>query len=108
MQFPIISFFHFYFHFSAGKIELFTKHDHTQYRLLATVDDPAPVTDLNYISLASNNDTPIQLYYNCKLTPSYIDTQLATKYTAVGHPLLLDDPPFVTHVDKRNCKFKCV
>lgn len=90
----------------AGKIELFTKHDHTQYKLLASVDDPnfASIGNLNSISLSSVNNTPIDLYYDCKVKPASIDTQLAVKYMAIGHPLLLEDPPFATHVDKRNCK----
>lgn len=90
----------------AGKIELFTKHDHTQYKLLASVDDPnfASIGNLNYISLSTVNNTPIELFYDCKMAPAFIDTQSAVKYMAIGHPLLLEDPPFGTHVDKQNCK----
>lgn len=90
----------------AGKFELFTKHDHTQYKLLASAEDPnyKPSIDLKYISLASFNNTPIQLFYDCNLTSAYIDTQIATKYASAGNPLLLADPPFTTFVDKRNCK----
>lgn len=92
----------------AGKIELFSKHDHTQYKLLASVDDPEydpAVNPLHYISFASFNNTPMDFYYDCSMTPTYIDTQLATRYAAIGHPLLLDDPTFQSPVDKRNCKF---
>lgn len=90
----------------AGKMELFTKHDHTQYKLLASVDDPnfESSGNLNFISLSSVNNTPIELFYDCNMTPTFIDTQLAIKYMAIGHPLLLEDPPFATHVDKRNCR----
>lgn len=90
----------------AGKIELFTKHDHTQYKLLASVDDPnfASIGNLTFISLSSINNAPIGLFYDCKVTPAFIDTQLAVKYMAIGHPLLLEDPPFSTHADKQNCK----
>ncbi|XP_055311129.1 uncharacterized protein LOC129573947 [Sitodiplosis mosellana] len=89
----------------SGKIELFSKHDHTQYKLLASVDDHSydlSVNPLQYISFASFNSTPMDFYYDCSMAPTYIDTQLATKYAAVGHPLLLEDPTFQTPVDKRN------
>lgn len=90
----------------AGKIELFSKHDHTQYKLLANVDDHSynsAVNPIQYISFASFNNTPMDFYYDCSTTPTYIDTQLAIRYAAVGHPLLLEDPTFQSPVDKRNC-----
>lgn len=91
---------------SDGKIEIYSKHDHTQYKLLALVDDSKYSSDfpLKYIGLTSSNSTPIQLFYDCSSTPAHIDTQLATKYALVGHPLLLQDPVFSAPVDKRNCK----
>lgn len=46
----------------------------------------------------------MNFYYDCSMTPTYIDTQMATRYAAIGHPLLLEDPTFQTPVDKRNCK----
>lgn len=92
--------------FSVGKVEIFSKHDHTQFRLLASVDDPKynPTIPLRYISFASFNATPIQFYYDCSMTPSHIDTETATRYANPGHPLLLDDPTFQKPIDKRNCK----
>lgn len=91
-----------------GKIEVFAKHDHTQFKLLASADDPTgynAATPLNYMSFASFNNTPTDFYFDCSMIPnSFIDTQLATRYAPVGHPLLLDDPNFDTPVDKRNCK----
>lgn len=91
----------------AGKIELYSKHDHTQYKLLASVDDHTynPIVNpLNYISFASFNNTPMSFYYDCSMAPNYIDTQLATRYASAGHPVFLEDPTFQTPVDKRNCK----
>lgn len=89
-----------------GKIEIFSKHDHTQFKLLASVDDPSysPAFPINYISFASFNNTPVEVFFDCSTTPTYIDTQLATRYASIGHPLLLDDPAFTAPVDKRNCK----
>lgn len=99
---------HPYFINLAGDIELFSKHDHTQYKLLATIDDRTysrQMVPLNYLSFASFNNTPMQFYYDCSIVPSYIDTQVAKKYANPGHPILLEDPPFQTPIDKRNCKF---
>lgn len=92
--------------FLVGKIEVFSKHDHTQFRLLASVDDQKynPTVPLQYISFASFNDTPIQFYYDCTMTPTYIDTETAKRYANPGHPLLIEDPAFRTPIDKRNCK----
>lgn len=75
---------------------------------MALVDDPMYATNapIKYIGLASSNSTSIQLFYDCSSTPAHIDTQLATKYALVGHPLLLQDPVFSAPVDKRNCKYK--
>lgn len=93
-----------------GNIEIFSKHDHTQYKLLAAVEDHSykSAVSLNYVSFASFNNTPMQFYYDCKMVPSYIDTQVAKKYAGAGHPLLLDDPPFQTPIDKRNCKSNAI
>lgn len=90
-----------------GKIEIFSKHDHTQYKLLVTVDDLGYNNGipLNYISFTSLNNTSMELFYNCSQQQSFIDTQTAIKYASPGHPLLLEDPNFQTPVDKRNCKF---
>lgn len=60
---------------------------------------------LKYISFASYNNTPIEFFYDCSMQPSYINTQVATRYANPGHPILLEDPPFETPVDKRNCKW---
>ncbi|XP_031630189.1 uncharacterized protein LOC116345171 [Contarinia nasturtii] len=88
----------------SGKLELYSKHDHTQYKLLLSVDDHSYKSSiqLNYISFASFNNASMSFYYDCSMTPSYIDTQVATKYSSPGHPLLLEDPSFHTPVDKRN------
>lgn len=88
-----------------GEIELYSKHDHTQFKLLASAKDLAydKAHPLKYISFASFNNTPIQFFYDCSMQPSYIDTQIATKYANPGHPILLADPPFETAVDRRNC-----
>lgn len=96
----------FFFAFLVGKVEVFSKHDHTQFKLLASVDDPKYNRNLplRYISFASFNNTPVQFYYDCSMTPSHIDTEMATRYANPGHPLLLEDPTFRTPVDKRNCK----
>lgn len=90
---------------SVGKVELYTKHDHTQYKLLASAKDPK-YTQLgfNYLSFASSNNTNIDFFHNCNIQPPHIDTQMATKYAPIGHPLLLDDPNFAAPIDKRNCK----
>lgn len=86
-------------------MELFTKHDHTQYKLLATAKDPKySKTPLNYLSFASVNNTEIEFFHNCN-SMQYIDTQMATKYTQNGHPLLLNDPNFDAPIDKKNCKW---
>lgn len=100
------------FLFLVGQIEVFSKHDHTQFRLIASVDDQKynPTIPLQYISFASFNETPIQFYYDCSMTPSYIDTETAKRYANPGHPLLIEDPAFRTPIDKRNCKwffFEC-
>lgn len=89
-----------------GKIEIFSRHDHTQYKLLANVDDQnyRTAAPLRYLSFAAFNSTPMHFYYDCSMTPSYIDLQTAIKYANPGHPLLLEDPAFQTPVDKRNCK----
>lgn len=94
------------FSFPVGKIEVFSKHDHTQFRLLASVDDPkySPTIPLRYISFASFNNTPIQFYYDCSASPLHIDTEMATRYANPGHPVLLEDPTFQKPIDKRNCK----
>lgn len=101
-----ITFFSNIFSIVDGRIEIYSKHDHTQYKLLASVDDPkfSATFPINYISLASFNSTPIQLFHDCSMAPPFIDTQLATKYATIGHPLLLEDPTFVAPIDKRNCK----
>lgn len=95
-----------YFDFiSVGKVELFTKHDFTQYKLLASANDPKySKTPFNYLSFASENNTQIDFFHNCKSSKPFIDTQIATKYAPIGHPLLLDDPNFDAPIDKRNCK----
>lgn len=96
---------HFGVLFSVGKVELFTKHDHTQYKLLATAKDPKySKTPLNYLSFASVNNTEIDFFHNCN-SAQYIDTQMATKYTQNGHPLLLNDPNFDAAIDKKNCEW---
>lgn len=94
------------FHLADGKIEVFSKHDHTQFKLLASIDDPkySQAYPLTYISFSSFNNTPTQYYFDCSTTPTFIDTQLATRYAPTGHPLLINDPPFSAPVDKRNCK----
>lgn len=95
---------HFYRFLSVGKVELFTKHDHTQYKLLASAKDPKySQTSLHFLSFASHINTNIDFFHNCKTLPTYIDTQMATKYAPIGHPLLLDDPHFDAPIDKRNC-----
>lgn len=91
--------------FLVGKIEVFSKHDHTQAKLLVEFDDPKynSAIPLRYISFAAFNETPIQVYYDCSMA-SHIDTDMARRYANPGHPLLLEDPTFRTPIDKRNCK----
>lgn len=90
---------------SVGKVELFTKHDHTQFKLLASAKDPKYTrTPLSYLSVASNNNTKIDFFHNCNDSSTFIDTQMAAKYAPIGHPLLLDDPNFDAPIDKRNCE----
>lgn len=84
---------------------MFAKHDHTQFKLLVSAreTDRAPVK-LNYISYASSeSNSKINVFHDCPFEYPYIDTEIATKYTLIGHPLL-DDPEFKSTVDMRNCK----
>lgn len=85
---------------------MFTKHDHTQYKLLADAVDPRYSTSdpIQFISLASFDKSSIQLYSDCAITPPLINTEIAVKYAFSGHPLLLEDPTFRTPTDKRICK----
>lgn len=86
---------------------MFTKHDHTQFKLLASGKDPKySQTPLSYLSFASNNNTKLDFYHNCDFAAPFVDNQLATKYAPIGHPLLLEDPDFDAPIDKRNCKKK--
>lgn len=95
------------FYFVDGKIEVFTKHDHTQYKLLVDAVDPkySILDPIRFISLASFDKSNIHLYSDCSIAPPSINTELATKYASFGHPLLLEDPTFRTPADKRVCKF---
>lgn len=94
----------FHIIFSAGKIDIFSKHDHTQYKMLASVKDPKyNPTSLKYFSLSSYNNTHLNYFYSCAFPPAFIDIPMATKYASVGHPLLLEDPDFEAPIDKRNC-----
>lgn len=88
-----------------GTLELYTRFDHTQYKLLANATDPnfSPIP-LNFVSFASGANRNVDNYFNCKFVTPFIDTKVATKYTQIGHPLLLEDPDFNTTMDKRNCK----
>lgn len=87
-----------------GKIDVYTKVDHTQFKLLTSAQDKnfSP-TNLNYMSLASYNNTNVKYFYDCSLPLPHINLGLAKKYAPPGHPLLLEDPDFTDPLDKRNC-----
>lgn len=72
---------------------------------MVAANDTDSLKKLNYISFSSSDDKSlVRVFFDCPFDYPFIDTDVSTKYTLIGHPLL-DDPEFKTIVDKRNCKF---
>lgn len=88
----------------AGLLKVFAKHDHTQFKLLVGGRDSQPHSKLNFISFSASPDGSMaRVYFDCQMDYPFIDLDVATKYTSIGHTLL-DDPEFKTLADKRNCE----
>lgn len=88
-------------YFIAGKLNVYAKQDHTQFRLLASATDAHPI-DVRYISFASYSSSPAQFFYECSIPDPSFD---GLNFAPVGkvHPLL-HDPELPSNFEKRNCE----